>query len=71
LSDDSWDLVAVPILDFVRENSDEMDWVSFSAIMSGTGLDPDQIIDEVERLCAMGLVNCRLRWCTAKRSWSA
>jgi hypothetical protein len=48
-----------------------MDWVSFSAIMSGTGLDPDQIIDEVERLCAMGLVNCRLRWCTAKRSWSA
>ena len=71
MPDDRWDLVAVPILDFVRENWDEMGWVSFSALTAGTGLRPDQIIDEVERLCAIGLLDCRLRWCAPKRSWSA
>jgi hypothetical protein len=71
MADDRWYSVAVPILEFVRENKDEADWVSFSAIAVATGLDPNQIIDEVERLCALGFLNCRLRWCTPKRSWSA
>ncbi len=62
---------AIPILDFVRENRDEMGWVSFSAIAAGTGLDPDQILDEVERLSVMGLLGFKLRWCTSEQSWSA
>ena len=61
--------MAVPILAFVRENKDEMGWVSFRAVAAGTGLNQNQISDEVERLCAMGLLNCRLRWCTSERSW--
>ena len=59
------------ILDFVRENRDEMGWVSFSAIAAGTGLDPNQIVDEVERLSAMGHLGFKLRWCTSERSWWA
>jgi hypothetical protein len=51
MADDRWDAVAVPILEFVRGNKDEMGWVCFRAIAAGTGLDPDQIIDEVEALC--------------------
>lgn len=70
MADDRWDAMAVPILEFVRENKDETGWVSFRAIAAGTGLEPDQIIDEVERLGAMGLLNFRLRWCTPTRSWS-
>ncbi len=69
--DDRWDVVAVPILVFVRENADELGFVSFSAIEAATGLAPDQIVDEVERLCAMGLLNCQLRWWTQGRSWRA
>ena len=71
MTDDRWDSVAKPILEFVRENKDQMGWVSFSAIEAGTGLDQNQIIDEVERLCAMGFLNFRLRWCTPERSWWA
>jgi hypothetical protein len=70
MADDRRDAMAVPIIAFVRENRDEMGWVSFRAIAAGTGLEPDQIIDEVERLSAMGWLNFRLRWCTPTRSWS-
>ncbi len=70
MTDDRWDLVAVPILDFVREHTDEMGWVSLSAIEAGTGLDADQVVDEVERLCFVGLFDCRLRWRVPGRSWS-
>jgi hypothetical protein len=71
MSNDSWSSVTEAILEFVRDNADEMDWVSLSAIAAGTGLTPDQIIDGMERLSAVGLLSCRLRWCTPKRSWSA
>jgi hypothetical protein len=64
-------LIAVPIVEFVRENSDRVGWVSFSEIAAGTGLSLDQIIDEVERLCALGLFNCELRWWVPGQSWSA
>jgi hypothetical protein len=70
MAHDSWDVAAARIVDFVRENEDEMGWVSCSAIAAGTGLTRDQIIDEVETLCATGLFACRLRWCTPARSWS-
>jgi hypothetical protein len=71
MADDRWYSVAVPILEFVRENKDDSGWISFSAIAAGTGLDPNEIIDEVEVLCAFGFLNCRLGWWTPGRSWSA
>jgi hypothetical protein len=70
MTDDRWDAVAVPILEFVRRHTDEMGWVSFRAIEAGTGLSQEQIVDEVERLCTIGLFDCRLRWCVPGRSWS-
>jgi hypothetical protein len=68
--DDRWYSVAAPILEFVRGNKDEMGWVSVNAIAAGTGLAPNQIMDEVECLCAAGFLNCRLRWRSPGRSWS-
>ena len=59
------------ILVFVRQNPDEVGWVSLSAIVIGTGIDQDQIIDEIERLCAMDVLSCKWRWCTPRSSWSS
>jgi hypothetical protein len=70
MADDGRDSAALLILEFVREHKDEMGWTGFGAIEAGTGLDQNAIIDGVEKLCAMGVLICRLRWCTPERSWA-
>lgn len=54
MAEDRWYRVAVPILEFVHENGDKMRFLNMGAIAAGTGLEPNEVTDEVERLCAAG-----------------
>ena len=51
---DRWYRVAIPILEYVQENSDPEDSLSVGQIASGTGLGPEDVKIELERLVDAG-----------------
>jgi len=51
MADDRWYSMAVPILEWVHENGSKRDVVSVGAIAAGTDLEPNDVTDELERLC--------------------
>jgi len=61
MAEDRWSGIAFPILEFVHENGAQMGIVNIRQIAAGTGLEPNEIADEVERLCAAGFIMGPLR----------
>ena len=51
---DRWYRVAIPILDYVQENSDPEDSLYVGQIAAGTGLGPEDVSIELERLVDAG-----------------
>jgi hypothetical protein len=61
MAEDRWYTVAVPILELVHENGGQMHIVNIGQIAAGTGLEPNEVADEVERLCDAGYLTGPLR----------
>jgi hypothetical protein len=54
MAEERWYSMAVPILEFVDVRGKEADIVTVGAIAAATGLEPNDVADEVQRLCNAG-----------------
>jgi hypothetical protein len=54
VAEDRWYSVALPILDCVHDAGGKTGFLSVGAIAAATGIPPNDVVDEVERLCAAG-----------------